>query len=63
LVGCLVFLTRFGEISLDRFQLGSLPCGELQLLLNTSRKEASFARRPVIFQRGLVFVSANEQIR
>jgi hypothetical protein len=56
LVGRLVFLTPFGEIFLERLQLGSLLGGEHQLLLNTSRKEALFAQRLVIFQPCLAFL-------
>ena len=60
LVGCLVFLAGFGKVILDWLQLGSLLVGEFQLLLESGWKEGSFAQRPVIFKRFLVFHGLGE---
>ena len=60
LVGRLVFLACVGEVFLDGLQFGSLLVGELQLFLETGRKEGSFAQRPVLFQRLLVFPGLGE---
>jgi len=60
LVGCLVLLAGVGKVILDWLQLASLLVGELQLLLETGWKEGSFAQRPVIFKRFLVFHGLGE---
>ena len=61
LVGGLVLLAGLGEVVLDWLQIGSLRVGELHLLLETGRKKTSFAQRPVILQRDLVFHGLGER--
>ena len=62
LVGCLVLLAGPGKVILDWLQLGSLLVGKLQLLLEPGWKEGSFAQRPVIFKRFLVFPGLGEGV-